>query len=159
MRFFDDLPPVMPDELIGLWKGCGIMTGHPLDGILENLGWYGKRFNPDLRADALLFQMEPRRLVPIDPGLIPLKLAFRFPRFGRTRIARNWFTYLQKGLRATAPIAALTPRSFRGKVSAAMIYDRQPITDYFRQFDEETVIGAMALEGDNRLYFFRLSRA
>lgn len=75
--FFDELKPVMPDKTIGLWQGHRIATGHPLDCVLENLGWYGKRFHPDLRADALLFRAGPRRLVAIDPARIPLRLALR----------------------------------------------------------------------------------
>jgi hypothetical protein len=43
LRNFEELQPVMPDEMIGLWEGHGIASGHPLDGVLENLGWYGKR--------------------------------------------------------------------------------------------------------------------
>jgi hypothetical protein len=80
-------------------------------------------------------------------------------RFGRTRIARNWFTYLEKALRAVGPVARLKPLSFRGKISAAMIYDRQPIIDHFRRIDDDTVIGAMAVDGDERVFFFLLRRA
>jgi len=156
LRFFDELQPAMPDEMIGLWQGHGIATGHPLDGVLENLGWYGKRVHPGLRADALLFRAGPRRLAAIDPARIPLRLALRLSRFGRTRIARNWFTYLQKVLRASAPVAKLKPLSFRGKTSTAMIYDRKPIIDHFRRIDDGTVIGAMVVEGDERVFFFLL---
>ena len=157
LRFFDGLPPVAPDDLTGLWQGHGIETGHPLDGVLENLGWYGKRFNADLRADALLFRAGARRLTPLDPALIPLKLAFRLNRFGRSRIARSWFSYLQKGLRARGPVASIKPLPFRGKVSAAMVYDRQPIIDHFRRLDDETILGVMTVEGESRFYFFLLT--
>ncbi len=90
-----------PRELIGLWKGRGIPTGHPFDGVLENLGWFGKRFTPDMRADALLFRSGEHRLVAIDPRWIPLGLALRFHHIGRTRVARNLFFYLQRRLRAS----------------------------------------------------------
>ncbi len=63
--FFDSLDPITPSELIGLWKGSSLPTGHPLDGALESLGWYGKRFHADRRADALLFSVGSRRLVPL----------------------------------------------------------------------------------------------
>ncbi|MGK9051111.1 DUF4334 domain-containing protein [Xaviernesmea oryzae] len=49
-----------------------------------------------------------------------------------SRIARNWFTYLQKAPRAAGaggPVATLNTSSFRGKMSAEMIYDRQPVID------------------------------
>ncbi|WP_262928097.1 DUF4334 domain-containing protein [Rhizobium cauense] len=159
LSFFDELQPVVPAEMIGLWQGHGIATGHPLDGVLENLGWYGKRVHPDLRADALLFRAGPGRLAAVDPALIPLELALWLSRFGRTRIARNWFTYLQRAVRARAPVSRLKPLPFRGKTSTAMIYDRQPIIDHFRRIDDEMVIGAMVVEGDGRFFFFLLRRA
>ncbi|MFS8114022.1 DUF4334 domain-containing protein [Rhizobium jaguaris] len=145
-------------ELTGLWQGHGIASGHPLDGALENLGWYGKRFRSDRRADALLFAVGPHRLVAIDPGMIPLKLAFRFHRVGRTRAARGWFSYLQKMWRAKGTVASLRSMSFRGKTSAAMVYDSQPITDYFRRIDDDRLLGVMEVEGDDRHYFFVLTR-
>lgn len=69
--WFSNLPPVLPAEMIGIWRGEGVPSGHPLDGVLENLQWFGKRFHHDLRADALLFQWRPGRLVPIDPTFFP----------------------------------------------------------------------------------------
>jgi hypothetical protein len=156
--YFDSLGVASITELTGLWQGHGIASEHPLDGVLENLGWYGKRFTADLRADALLFAVRPHGLVAIDPGMIPLKLALRFHRFGRTRVARNCFSYLQKIWRAKGPVASLRSMSFRGKTSAAMVYDRQPITDYFRRIDDERLLGAMAVEGDGQHYFFVLTR-
>ena len=91
---FELLPPLEPREIVGLWRGRGIPTGHPLDGVLENLGWFGKRFNADMRADALLFWSGKRRLIALDPGIVPLRLALRFHKVGRTRIARNLFSHL-----------------------------------------------------------------
>lgn len=40
-----------------------------------------------------------------------------------------------------------------------MVYDRQPIVDYFRRIDEDQLAGMMVVEGDERRYFFRLRRA
>lgn len=68
---FRSLPPIAPRELVGLWKEHGIPTGHPFDGVLENLSWFGKRFTPDMRVDALLFRSGDRRLVArseVDPA-------------------------------------------------------------------------------------------
>lgn len=157
-EYFDGLDAVQPPELIGLWEGKGIPTGHPLDGVLENLGWFGKRFNADMRADALLFKTGNCRLAPVDPAHIPLRLVLRFSRFGRTKQARNLFTYLQKALWARGPVASLKVLPFRGRTSAAMVYDRQPIIDYLRKIDEERLIGAMSVKGDDRSYFFLLVR-
>ncbi|PWE52933.1 hypothetical protein DEM27_27995 [Metarhizobium album] len=155
---FRHLQAIAPVELVGLWKGRGIATGHPFDGVLENLGWFGKRFAPDLRADALLFKSGERRLIAINPSLVPVGLALRFHRFGRTRAARNLFSYLQRRLTAQGPVATLRLLPFEGVSSAAMVYDHNPIADYFRRIDADTVMGMMVIKGDDRRFFFELER-
>jgi hypothetical protein len=45
MERFQGLLPAEPHQIIGLWTGRGIPSGHPLVGVLENLGWFGKRFS------------------------------------------------------------------------------------------------------------------
>ena len=155
---FGSLPPIAPRELVGLWKGHGIPTGHPFDGVLENLGWFGKQFTPDMCADALLFRSGDQRPVAIDPKWIPLRLALRFHDVGRMRVASNLFSYLQRRLRARGPVASLKTMVFGGVESAAMIYDDQPIVDHFRQIDAERIMGAMTTNGDERIYFFELQR-
>lgn len=147
---------VEPHELVGIWKGWGIPSGHPFDGLLENLGWFGKRFLSDLRADPLLFRSGERRLVAVDPRWIPLHLALRYHRVGRTRAAKNLFSHMQHRLRATSSVASLKVLPFEGVESAAMVYDRQPIVDYFRRIDEDSMMGAMTISGDVRIYFFKL---
>jgi hypothetical protein len=158
LEAFRSLPSIEPRDLVGLWKGCGIPAGHPFDGVLENLGWVGKRFRPDMRADALLFHASERRLIAIDPKWIPLNLALRFHGIGRTGFARNLFSYLQRRLRAKGPVASLKPIVFGGVESAAMVYDDQPIVDHFRRIDEHKIMGAMTISGDARIYFFELER-
>lgn len=159
LAFFDRLEPLLPAEMIGLWKGHGVPSGHPLDGVLENLGWYGKRFHADRRADALLFSTGGRRLAAVDPARIPVRFALRFSRWGRSAPARNLFFHLIKSLWARGPVASLQIHAFRGKSSTAMVYDRQPITDHFRRLDEDWLLGVMIIEGDPRPYFFLLERA
>nr|WP_250812628.1 GXWXG domain-containing protein [Neorhizobium tomejilense] len=155
---FLSLPPIRPSEMIGLWQGRGIPSGHPFDGVLENLGWFGKRFTSELRADALLFRSGQHRLTPIDPARIPLRLALRFHKAGRTRPVKNLFSYLQRGLRAKGPVASLQTMSFHGVTSAAITYDEQPVVDHLRRIDEHRMMGAMVIEGDERIYFFELER-
>ena len=138
---FRHLPPIAPRELVGLWEGRGIPANHPFDGVLENLGWYGKRFRADMRADALLFRCDEHRLMAIDPKYIPLHWALRFHQFGRTRMAANLFSYLLRRLRANGPVATLKNLPFEGVESAAMVYDRQPIVDYFRRLDQLRLVG------------------
>ncbi|MGK9204179.1 DUF4334 domain-containing protein [Sinorhizobium meliloti] len=155
---FQRLTQIEPRELVGLWRGRGIPAGHPFDGVLENLGWFGKRFTPDMRADPLLFRSGERRLVALEPSWIPLGLALRFHQLGRTRVARNLFSHLQRRLRARGPVASLKSLVFRGVESAAMVYDHQPIIDFFRRIDEVRIMGAMTIRGDERIYFFELER-
>jgi hypothetical protein len=155
---FCRLPSVEPAALIGLWKGRSIPSDHPLDGVLENLGWFGKRFTADLRADALLFRSGERRLVAIDPAKIPLRLALRFSSLGKLRVLRHLFSYLQRGLRARRQVASLRTVSFEGVLSAAMVYDDQPIVDHFRNIDDRRIMGAMTIRGNKRIYSFGLER-
>jgi hypothetical protein len=157
-KWFQALQPLRPEEIVGLWRGVGIPSDHPLDGVLENLQWFGKRFHADLRADALLFQWRPGRLVAINPAYLPIAMVIRFASFGRTAIARNWFSHLQKVVRARAPTATLMPRMTDFGETAAMIYDNQPITDYLRRIDEREIAGMMCVAGDDRRYFFRLRK-
>ncbi|WP_104668862.1 DUF4334 domain-containing protein [Ensifer adhaerens] len=155
---FRRLPPITPRELVGLWRGRCIATGHPFDGVLENLGWFGKRFGSDLRADALLFRAGPGRLRAIDPKWAPLRLALRCHRFGRTLIARSIFSHLQRVFQAKGPVACLKTLAFDGAASAAMVYDDQPIIDHFRKIDENRIMGLMIIRNDQRVYAFELTR-
>lgn len=157
--FFDSLDPITPSELIGLWKGSSLPTGHPLDGALESLGWYGKRFHADRRADALLFSTGGRRLVPLDPKHLPLRLVLRFSGLAHRQWFRNLFGYAMKGMWARGPVAAVKSAEFRAASSAAMIYDNQPIMDHFRRIDADRVMGLMVVEGQSDHYVFLLERA
>lgn len=144
--------------MIGLWKGRGIPSDHPFDGVLENLGWFGKRFTADLRADAWLFRSGEKRLVAIDPAKIPLRLALRLSSLGRLGVLRLLFWYLQRGLQARSQVASLRTVSFEGVLSAAMVYDDQAIVDHFRRIDDRCIMGAMTFRGDKQIYFFELER-
>ena len=53
---FDSLPPVEARRLRGEWRGSGVPTGHPLDGLLELYGWWGKRFDGPDDVHPLVFQ-------------------------------------------------------------------------------------------------------
>jgi hypothetical protein len=44
LAFFDSLPPVAEDELLGEWDGGIVATGHPGEGQLDALRWAGKTF-------------------------------------------------------------------------------------------------------------------
>ena len=159
IAFFTQLQPISPPELIGLWKGSTIATGHPLDGALESLGWYGKRFHADRRADALVFSTGSRRLVPLDPARIPLGLALQFSGLAKRQWFRNLFSYALKALWARGSVASVGMASFEGIESAAMTYDAQPIVDHFRRVDDDRLMGVMEIKEDPRHYVFLLQRS
>ena len=146
---FDGLPDVKPDELIGAWRGIGMPTGHPLDGLLERLGWRGKRFESDERVDPLIF--EPG--VALDPRWLPLALALHWPRLARSAPVSAGFVLLRPALRARGPTAHLARVAFRGCLSAAMIYDRQPIVDHFRRIDAIRLLGLMQTRSAAPFFF------
>lgn len=43
-RIWAALDTVRPEDILGEWKGGEFATGHPLNGMLEKAGWYGKTF-------------------------------------------------------------------------------------------------------------------
>ncbi|WP_116364658.1 DUF4334 domain-containing protein [Parahaliea mediterranea] len=43
--FFDALPAVPEEAMLGRWRGGCFNTGHPGEGMLDKLGWCGKQFN------------------------------------------------------------------------------------------------------------------
>ena len=154
---FDALPPVPAGEVPGLWQGRGLATGHPLDGLLEGLGWYGKRFHPDGAADPLLFRTAAG-ITALDPRLMPVALAHRLPALAKSTPIRAAFRLLRPVLATRRPAARLDDRAFRGRTSAAMRYDHLPITDHFRRIDATRLLGLMDRQGDPRPYFFLLTR-
>jgi hypothetical protein len=57
--------------------------------------------------------------------------------------------------------ASLWLESFRGEVTASMVYDGQPVHDHFKKIDDDAVMGIMNGKGvlDNgRYYYFYLER-
>jgi hypothetical protein len=56
-------------------------------------------------------------------------------------------------------MAQLREVNFRGKVSASLIYDSQPIMDYFRKVTQNVVLGLGDIKGKPTDFFFHLTRA
>jgi hypothetical protein len=88
------------------------------------------------------------------PG-VPLLL--RWPQLKGPRVARV--------LRVVLPLLAtrrarakLRTVQFRGRVTAAMVYDEVPIRDVFRRLDRDSVLGLMEAQGMERPFFFVLRR-
>lgn len=160
LAFFDSLPPVRVDEVIGDWQGTDVPTGHPLDGVLGQLGWRGKRFDGPDAVRPLIFETAANKEFEVNPGLVPLRLALRigpllkrYPGMGRA--ARP----LLQLTRTTRPRARLRMLEYRGVVSATMIYDALPVNDAFRKVDANTLLGAMDMRGPGNPFMFSLHRA
>src|SRR3954471_944449 len=141
--FFDGRPAVDAATMTGRWRGRGLPTGHPFDGLLEAYGWYGKEGVDADTVHPLLFRDgagEPR---PLDPAYAPLGLLRRFPGLARTPVARLGFAGPKPLRRTGAPAARLRMVEHRGLVSAALLYDRLPVIDVFRRISAGTVLGVM----------------
>lgn len=158
LRRFDGLDALEPEEMMGQWRGAGLRTGHPLDGVLEALGWYGKAFEGPDRVHPLLFRSRSGGVISLDPALMPAAIALCWPRFARSRAVRWAFAAARPVLRARGSTARLRRLDFRGKFSAAMIYDGQPIIDHFRRIDDDRALGLMERRGMSSPYFFLLVR-
>ncbi len=156
-RRFDALGPIEPEQMAGRWRGRGCPTGHPLDGVLERLGWYGKAFEPPDRAHPLLFATPAGGLVAIDPAFLPVRLPLHWPALARSAAARIGFAAVRPLLATTRPAATLRRVRYRGVVSTAMAYDRKPIVDHFRAISADTILGVMEAPRQPP-YFFRLVR-
>jgi hypothetical protein len=156
--FFDALPAVRAEALFGRWRGSEVPTGHPLNGLLDSYGWYGKEFIDAETVHPLLFQTAGGEIFAVDPRKVPMDVAAHLPR-GAGRVARRALSLARTVVGTSEPRARLRDVEYRGKVSVAMIYDHLPIIDAFRSVDADTVLGAMDRRGDARPFYFVLRRA
>lgn len=157
LALYDDLPGVATAELRGTWRGRELRTGHPMDGLLEATGWYGKRFDDDDAVHPLLFRTAGGKVVSVDPRRVPMGLAGRVPPAAVAR-ARFAVDVLRPALRTRKPRARLRQVAHRGVVTTAMVYDHLPIIDVFRRVDEDTLVGLMDLRSHPAPYLFVLAR-
>ncbi|CCG04499.1 DUF4334 domain-containing protein [Blastococcus saxobsidens] len=157
LGWFRALPPVGPDQMIGRWRGSGLPTGSPLDGLLESYGWYGKEFVDAETVHPLLFgtRSGPR---PVDPALIPVSVLRDRPGLAHSRAARLAFRTVRPLLTTTKPKARLRAVEHHGILTAAMVYDALPIIDVFKQVSLDVRLGLMDLRGLPDPFFFVLRR-
>lgn len=153
---FDSLEPATEAQMIGRWRGEGIDTSHPMDGMLESSYWYGKVFNGSEDVHPLVHQMPLWGRVSINPGLLPIRLSTNLPL--RDVVAPVLFPLLAPLLWTRKPKARLRTILFRGRHHAAMCYDARPINDVFAQLDPDKLLGWMDFKGMERPYFFKLHR-
>lgn len=157
LAFADALDPVAPADMLGRWRGSGLPTGSPLDGLLEAYGWYGKEFLDAERVHPLLFATRsgPR---PVDPALLPLGVLRDRPGPAHSRAARTAFRLVRPLLTTSKPRARLRSVEHRGVHTAAMVYDALPIIDVFRRVSDDVRLGLMDLRGLPDPFFFVLRR-
>ena len=79
LELCDALPTVTGDMLIGRWCGTEIFTSHPLNGLLEIFGWYGKEFIDRDSVHPLLFSDSHGHLFSLNPQRLPVSLALKLP--------------------------------------------------------------------------------
>jgi hypothetical protein len=156
LAFFDSLPAVACEEITGRYRGRELATGHPMDGLLEASGWYGKQFDDVDHVHPLLFRSPGGEIFAVDPRKVPMGLAAKAP---AAVVARSQAAVgaLKPMLRTSKHRARLRAVEHRGVVTAAMVYDHRPIIDVFRRVDADTLLGVMDLRGSPP-YFFVLTR-
>ncbi|MEM7334422.1 MAG: DUF4334 domain-containing protein [Chloroflexota bacterium] len=156
LNLYDQLDPVDIPFMLGRWKGAGVRTNHPMDGLLEATGWYGKLFISENNVHPLLFKGRGNTLFSINPHFIPMGLLYlNLPKHS----ALKYLVHLSRPFYQTKKSTArLRMVEFRGKVSAAMCYDNKPINDCFRRLDENRVLAIMDFKLKNQPYIFILER-
>lgn len=157
LKIFDALGTVDLDSMIGRWKGSGLHTNHPMDGLLETLNWYGKEFVDRDRVHPLLFTDSNNQIFKVNPLSIGMKFALRFP-IPNNEALKPLYNLLLLMLKTEDSQARIRMTEYRGKVSATMIYDHLPISDVFRQVDDNTLLGLMDYKEIEQPFFFILKR-
>lgn len=155
--FYDTLDGASPEEIQGLWRGAELLTGHPLEGLLVASGWYGKEFVSAKHVHPLIFAKKNGVRYKVNPLWIPMNLPFdKIPR----RLIRPAMTLVRPLISTRKSAARLRKIEYRGKLCAAMIYDKKDIIDVFRKVDDNTLLGIMDLKSldTDKTYFFVLYR-
>lgn len=157
LELFDSLETVDLDFMWGRWRGRGVETGHPMDGLLELGNWYGKEFIDPETVHPLLFFGRQGEIFKIAPNLRTMEMVLKLPM--PKKPAFKPLLGLLNGLFKTEKSQArLRIMEYRGKVSATMIYDCLPINDSFRKINENQVFGVMDFKQSTQPFFFILER-
>ena len=155
---FDDLDAVTVDELTGRWRGSEIPTGHPLGGLLERYGWWGKRFDGREAAHPLVFA-DARGTFSVDPAGAHPALLVRVPALLRAEPAGALGRRVLKLRRTSRPKGRLRMVEHRGVVTGTLVYDALPVQDHFRRVDDDTLLGLMDARAVAEPFLFVLRRA
>ncbi len=155
LELCDVLPIVDIDTIISRWRGTEISTHHPMDGLLETFGWYGKEFIDRDHVHPLIFSDNDGKPFTIDPQRLPFSIGQYFPRIKQARQAFLAVRFLLQTRKTKARVRMI---EYRGKVSASMIYDNLPIYDTFRLIDQDNLLGIMDFKSMKQPFFFKLHR-
>jgi len=157
IEYFDSLRAIDKHEMLGFfWRGEGIDTDHPMDGMLESSRWWGKAFISENEVHPLIHRGVFKEKFFVNPALLPIKAATHLPL--RDILAPLLFPLISPFISTRKPKARMRMLEFRGTLSAAMCYDRKPINDCFRKITDDCVIGWMDFKGMDQPYFFKLNR-
>jgi hypothetical protein len=157
LQLYDSLDPVNCDFMLGRWRGSGLNTDHPMDGLLELSNWYGKEFVDFENVHPLLFFDSRGELFKVapHPTLMNWVLKLSIP---RNTAFKPWLMFANSLLKTDKSQARLRMMEYRGVVTATMIYDYLPINDSFKKVDDHTVFGIMDFKNSPQPFFFILKR-
>ncbi len=149
LSFFDELESVNTEELIGQWKGTEVQTGHRMNGLLENLNWYGKTFESEENVHPLVFRsFSGQTQYSVNPQLIPLSIDFP-----KNRFSRFLFYLVKSFIKTNKSCARLRMVECRNAITCTMIYDSKPINDHFKKIDYQTLLGLMDMKNEDPFFF------
>ncbi|NEQ38421.1 MAG: ABC transporter permease subunit [Okeania sp. SIO3I5] len=120
LKFFDELESVNLEFLIGRWQGYEFPTNHPMDGLLEASGWYGKEFVDAEQVHPLLFLDGNNNIFKVDPNPIAMNLGLSSPVF-KSKTMKPVFQLMNLMLKILGIIAGIKPfisRAIRPLISA-----------------------------------------
>jgi len=158
LNIFDQLEKTNLEFMIGQWKGYGIHTNHPMDGLLEFFDWYGKEFVSPEQVHPLLFIDNDHKVTAITPNPTFIQLVAHWDRLPKAQIFKLLFRFVLPLFKTQNFKARLRMMEYRQQVSATMIYDDLPIQDTFRKVDQNTVLGVMDFKATPQPFFFILKR-
>jgi hypothetical protein len=157
LQLSDTLEPVSLEFMFGRWRGSGLHTNHPMDGLLETSNWYGKEFVNSETVHPLLFLDGQGNIFKVAPNPTAMKWVLKFP-IPKNDALKPLLMLTNSLLKTEISQARLRMMEYRGKVSATMIYDYLPINDTFRKVDDNTVLGIMDDKQSSQPFFFILKR-
>jgi len=153
--WFDRLAPVRPEELTGIWRGTEIATGHPMDGLLGAIGWFGKEIRSQEEVHPLLFAGNRGKTFSGNPGLMPLTALISAPRL----LIKMLFAVASPFIHTKKGRGRLCIREYRGKNTTVMQYDQKPILDAFVRIDDHSILGVSDMKWTRQTgYFFTLTK-